>query len=173
MKKILLHICCGPCAISVIEKLKNQGYKVIGYFYNPNIQPKSEYLKRLKSLRKLAKIIFLKLKIAKYNTKDYTGKIKNFERPTRCFACYELRLEKTAQKAKTLGIKYFASTLLISPYQNLKKIRQIGQKLAQKYNLKFIDQDFVKDFRQSHQKAREFELYLQKYCGCLSSLVEK
>lgn len=173
MKRVLLHICCGSCAISVVEKLRADGFEPVGYFYNPNIQPKSEYLKRKKALGKISEILHFKIIEEKYNPKEHLEKTKDLEKPKRCFACYKLRLEKTAQKAKKLKIKYFTSTLLISPYQNLAKIRKISQNLASKYNLKFTDYDFIKDFRKGHQKTKDLGLYCQKYCGCLKSLKEK
>jgi len=40
---IALHICCGICAAGVVERLKSEGHRVHGFFYNPNIHPKDEY----------------------------------------------------------------------------------------------------------------------------------
>ena len=173
MKKILLHICCGPCAISVVEKLRAEDFEVTGFYYNPNIQPKKEFQKRLKAVRQLAKIINLPIMVAKYEAEEHLVANENLENPERCFACYKLRLEKTAQIAAAKNYKYFTTTLLVSPYQNLDKVRQIGGELAQKYHLEFIDRDFVSQFRQGHQKAHDLGLYCQKYCGCFYSLKNK
>ena len=43
---VLLHMCCGPCAVAVIERLLDEGHKVTGFFFNPNIHPLSEYMRR-------------------------------------------------------------------------------------------------------------------------------
>ncbi|MBU4421913.1 epoxyqueuosine reductase QueH [Candidatus Parcubacteria bacterium] len=51
MTKILLHICCGPCATHPATVL-SQEYEVIGYFYNPNIWPYEEWLKRYGAFKK-------------------------------------------------------------------------------------------------------------------------
>jgi len=44
--RILLHICCGPCAIMPLRVLAEEGHEAEGYFFNPNIQPRPEYMKR-------------------------------------------------------------------------------------------------------------------------------
>lgn len=44
--RLLLHICCGPCAIAVLERLLDAGHEVTGLFFNPNIQPLGEYMRR-------------------------------------------------------------------------------------------------------------------------------
>lgn len=41
----LLHSCCAPCAIAVIDELRN-AYALTVFFYNPNIYPEDEYLRR-------------------------------------------------------------------------------------------------------------------------------
>jgi len=130
-------------------------------------------LKRLAAAKKLAKILDFKMFKEKYQPAQHLRKTQNLAKPARCHACYKLRLDKTAQKAAELGIKYFTLTLLVSPYQDLVKIKQIGQVVAKKYDLNFIDFDFVKDFRAGRTKARQLSLYCQKYCGCLKSLKEK
>jgi predicted adenine nucleotide alpha hydrolase (AANH) superfamily ATPase len=47
--KGLVHICCAPDSIYFLEKLKNdyKDYEWIGFFYDPNIHPKTEYDLRL------------------------------------------------------------------------------------------------------------------------------
>ena len=37
--KILLHLCCGPCATFPVKFLRENNHKVEGYFYNLNIHP--------------------------------------------------------------------------------------------------------------------------------------
>ena len=43
--KLLLHSCCGPCSTQVIDFLKDY-FIITIYYYNPNIEPFHEYLKR-------------------------------------------------------------------------------------------------------------------------------
>ena len=44
-KKILLHSCCAPCSTAVIEKLSSE-FDITILYYNPNIYPEEEYIKR-------------------------------------------------------------------------------------------------------------------------------
>ena len=44
-KDLLLHSCCGPCSTEVINFLKDY-FNITVYYYNPNIEPYNEYLKR-------------------------------------------------------------------------------------------------------------------------------
>ena len=59
--KILLHICCGPCAIVPIRSLQRAEFEVMGYFYNPNIHPYMEYMKRRETLETYAASINLRV----------------------------------------------------------------------------------------------------------------
>jgi len=93
--------------------------------------------------------------------------------PERCSSCYELRLEKTAEQARSLGFEAFTTTLLISPYQDIKGIGSIGQTLADKYNVQFYFRDFRPYFRKAMALSGELGLYRQKYCGCIFSREER
>jgi hypothetical protein len=52
--KVLLHICCAPCAVYPLEVLEDEGSKVFGFFYNPNIHPYQEYRRRLETVEQFA-----------------------------------------------------------------------------------------------------------------------
>ena len=49
--KVLLHICCAPCANRPLASLQEQGHDVTGYWYNPNIHPFTEYRARRNTVR--------------------------------------------------------------------------------------------------------------------------
>lgn len=165
-EKILVHTCCGPCFLAVWPILKNN-YTIIAYFYNPNIFPEKEFLLRKKSFIKIAKKLKIKTIIEKYNQDDFDNAILNHKiKPERCELCWDLRILKTAQKANELKIEKFTTTLLSSIYQNTEKIINIGKKIADTNNLKFINPNFKKYFFQAQKKARIENLYIQKYCGC-------
>lgn len=53
--KLLLHVCCGPDATVPIMDLKDR-YDLLCFWYDPNIQPKEEYDKRLDAFRKVCEI---------------------------------------------------------------------------------------------------------------------
>lgn len=141
------------------------------YFYNPNIHPYQEYQRRLEGLRQLAEIRGLPVIVEPgYELEEFLGQIAaNPQLGIRCETCYRVRLTKTAQKAKELGFDAFCTTLLISPYQNRDLLCKIGNELAKKYQLTFIDEDFRPGFRQSQAMAKEYGLYRQGYCGCIYS----
>ncbi len=91
----------------------------------------------------------------------------------RCFFCYYNRLKKTAQKAKEKGFDYFTTTLLYSIYQNHELLKSLGEEFAQKYEVRFLYQDFRKYWKQGIEMSKEREMYRQAYCGCLYSEKER
>ncbi|MBW6431593.1 epoxyqueuosine reductase QueH [Patescibacteria group bacterium] len=171
MKKILLHICCGPCGTASVKRLKEEGHQVTGYYYNPNIHPEDEYERRLKEAKKLSKSSKISLIIDDYYPDEYFELVKGKESSPkeRCPECWALRLKKTAEKAKELNIKMIGSTLRISPYQDQIELLKIGQKIAKDYGLDFYDKDLVRCFHESVQISKSEEMYRQKYCGCVFS----
>ncbi|MFZ5650794.1 MAG: epoxyqueuosine reductase QueH [Bacillota bacterium] len=42
---MLLHTCCGPCAVYPLEVLRQEPGigELTGFFFNPNIQPYTEW----------------------------------------------------------------------------------------------------------------------------------
>ena len=169
MQDCLLHVCCAPCAIRCIEMLREEGIEPTGYWYNPNIHPYTEYRSRKTTLQEYAKTVNLPLIV-----NDNYG-LREFIESTypawdsRCETCYRLRLEETARRAAEEGFSSFSTTLLISPYQNHELIIKIAEEAAKKYGVSFLYRDFRPYFREGQQKARESELYMQKYCGCIFS----
>ncbi|MBU1867285.1 MAG: epoxyqueuosine reductase QueH, partial [Candidatus Margulisbacteria bacterium] len=58
MDRLLLNVCCAPCALPIIDYLINVEKRRLErfslYFYGPNIYPEAEYLKRLEEVRRIA-----------------------------------------------------------------------------------------------------------------------
>lgn len=172
---VLLHSCCAPCSSYVIEYLSNYFYITILY-YNPNISPYDEYLKRKMEQIKLINNMKTKYKVniidCDYDNDLYENAIKGYEmepeRGSRCSICFNLRLEKAAMIAKDNKYDYFATTLTLSPYKNSKLINEIGFKLENKYNIKYLASDFKKrnGYKRSIELSFEYNLYRQDYCGC-------
>jgi len=171
MKKILFHICCGPCATASIKKIQQDNYDVTGFYYNPNIYPEDEYNKRLAEAHKLAVSLKIDLIVPKYQPQEYFDAILGSEdnQKDRCPKCWELRLNRTAKKARELGIREIGTTLRISPYQNQALLLKIGKKIAEKNNLKFYTNELVSCFSESVILSKEQGMYRQKYCGCIYS----
>lgn len=171
---ILLHICCAPCTIFPIEELKKKGHTVEGFFYNPNIHPYSEYLRRKDTAEKYARQIGLNVISSDYNIENYFQHIAYNEAPdNRCPICWWLRLEKTAEFAKAKGFDAFTTTLLGSPYQDQDVIKSICASLAKKVGVKFYHEDFRTGFKKAHDLAKAKGMYCQNYCGCIFSEKER
>ena len=172
---ILLHSCCGPCSTHCIEQLRPY-FSVTILFYNPNITEEAEYEKRKASqlyyLQQFDDVAFLD---CDYNTAEFfkiaKGREMLKEGGARCYLCYDLRLDYTAQMAKQKGFAYFCSTLSVSPHKNSSWVNQLGAKLAEKYAVKWLPSDFKKQngYRASVALAQEHKLYRQNYCGCVYS----
>ena len=170
--KILLHACCAICSGDPISLLKDMGYEVIVYFYNPNIYPKEEYEKRLNAERILCEYMNCELIEGDYNPEEFYKAAKGLEQEPekgkRCDKCFELRLSKTADLAKQLNIKEFTTSIVISPHKNFEKLTRIGELTAQKYNLNYKAIDFKKQdgFLKTNNISKKLNLYRQNYCGC-------
>lgn len=176
MSKVLLHICCGVCAFWSIERLKQKGYEVEGYFYNPNIQPEPEYQKRKTAIITVSQNSGIIIHQAEYETKAWSKSCQKFpdepEGGIRCLICYQLRLSKTFQFAAANGFDLFTTTLTISPYKKSSDIFKIGKEIGADM---FLEEDFKKQdgFKKTSQLAKEHQLYRQDYCGCLYSKKSK
>lgn len=168
--KVLLHICCGPCAIYPVNSLREKGFQVEGFFYNPNIHPYSEYLKRKEAALEVSKRLSLKMDLHKYDLESFIKSVALVEDPSlRHGICWRLRLEETARRAAEQGIRSFTTTLLGSPYQDVAEIGRIGREIAEARNLGFHEENFRRGFAQAHKQSREWNIYHQNYCGCLYS----
>lgn len=174
--KILLHACCGICSAYPVSFLKDAGYEVVVYFYNPNIYPDVEYQKRLEAEKILCENSGVELIVEEYNQEEFFDYVKGFEtepeKGLRCDKCFELRLTKTANKAKELGIENFTTSIVISPHKNFQKLFTIGEEIASKTGLNFLAIDFKKKdgFLKTNKIANSLSLYRQNYCGCKFSM---
>jgi predicted adenine nucleotide alpha hydrolase (AANH) superfamily ATPase len=176
---LLLHTCCAPCCVSVLEFLKDI-FDITLYFYNPNITDEHEYLKRYNELCTYVNLRNYTIKIINglYSPeKDFFPHVKGLENEKegggRCFVCYNLRLEETARLANTMKFDYFSTVLSISPLKNSKIINELGEKLEKLYKVKFLYGDFKKKnrFLESIKISKEFDLYRQNFCGCCFSKI--
>ncbi len=174
---LLLHSCCGPCSSYVLTYL-NKYFTITVFYYNPNIYPSAEFIKRKNEQVKLINKLNLGIEFIEgiYEDDIYNNFIKGLEEEkeggNRCFRCYELRLEKTALLAKNKGFDYFSTTLSVSPYKNSDKLNEIGRKLEEKHNIKYLYADFKKKdgYKKSIVLSKEYNLYRQEYCGCKYSI---
>lgn len=176
-KKLLLHSCCGPCSTHCISVLCDE-YDVTVFYYNPNILPEEEYIKR-----KDEQIRF----INEFNIKsgndihfieyDYTPDVfhqlakgieEEPERSLRCCLCISHRLDVTARFCEINSFDLFTTTLTVSPHKDAEFINMYGVETAKKYDVTFLPCDFKKKdgYKHSIEMSKEYGLYRQNYCGC-------
>ena len=174
-KRILLHICCAPCATYPVERLWEEGFAVTGFWYNPNIHPWTEHERRRESVQKYAEAIGLPvIWYGKYEMPLYLRAVVGHERfGERCRICYRLRLEKVAQATAERGFDAFTTTLLISPHQDQALIREIGEEIATEHGVEFYFENFRRGWSERGRLTREHGLYRQQYCGCIYSEWER
>jgi hypothetical protein len=170
-KRMLLHICCAPCATYTVQRLRDLAFEVTGLWYNPNVHPFSEHERRRETLAGYAARIDLPmLWEAGYDLVDFMQRIHQHETDgTRCKRCYHMRLEQTAAVAAREQFDAFTTTLLISPYQDQETIRLLGTKAGQEHDVPFFFENFRRGWADHYQMVRDYSLYSQRYCGCLYS----
>ena len=174
--RLLLHSCCGPCSSSVLELLTKY-FDIDVYYYNPNIYPESEFIKRSNTQEKLLK----ELKNIRFINGDYnydlfkkriSGLELEKEGGLRCRECISMRMEEASRYAKENNYDFFTTTLSVSPHKNSKMINEIGYDLEKKYNIPYLYSDFKKKdgYKRSIVLSKEYGLYRQDYCGCQYSI---
>jgi len=173
LKKVLLHICCGPCTIYPLKQLRNEHMHVHGFFYNPNIHPYTEHTRRLKTLEQYAKVSLLPLTINNsYELEDFLKGALSYGK-NRCIFCYRTRLEKAFQEAVEIDADAVTTTLLYSKYQRHEDIRTICEEFSKQYGVDFIYRDFRIGWREGIEESINLNMYRQNYCGCILSEKER
>jgi predicted adenine nucleotide alpha hydrolase (AANH) superfamily ATPase len=176
---LLLHSCCGPCSTAVVERLAAR-YRLVIFFYNPNIAGREEYERR-----KAAQLDFIEQynrSADKWDSLDFIEGAYEpalFEEAARAFAdepeggarcrvCFRLRLEKAAETAALHGADAFATTLTVSPHKDYDTITQIGAQIGLRYRIHYLAEDFKKKdgYRRSVELSKRYGLYRQSSCGC-------
>lgn len=180
--KLLLHACCAPCSSYVLEYLSKY-FEITILYYNPNIYPETEYIRRKEELEKFLTefkcINKVKLVEMNYDQKEYYKAIKGLEtlgeKSKRCYNCYKFRMKKACIYAKENNFDYFTTTLSISPYKISSWINEIGEELEKEYDIKYLYADFKKKngYKRSLELSKEYDLYRQEYCGCVYSKEER
>jgi len=173
---LLLHACCAPCASHELTFLPD-AFDVTVFYYNPNITEDAEREKRYVELSRLIEEMCPQVGLIEgaADKEKFLAAVKGLESAPegglRCAKCFALRLEETAKRAAEEGFEYFATTLTLSPLKNPMLINEIGQKMAEKYGVKYLASDFKKDggYQHSIELSKQYDLYRQNYCGCVFS----
>ncbi len=171
---LALHVCCGPCASAVLERLASD-WRVTAVWHNPNIQPAAEYARRLEGMRTVAERSGVPLAELECDVERWhelcKGLMEEPEGGRRCDVCFRMRLERTAMWASEHGVETIATTLTISPHKTAERINTIGREVARQYGLEWLGEDFKKrgGFQRSVELSKEWGIYRQTWCGCLAA----
>ena len=134
---LLIHICCSVDSHFFLQKIQEDfpDEKLIGFFYDPNIHPYSEYKLRLLDVQYSCKKLGIELIEGNYDLESWLKIVQGLEQEPekgdRCTVCFDRRLTVSVKKAKELGHNSFTTTLLISPKKSQEKLEIIGQKLEE------------------------------------------
>jgi len=178
---MLVHICCAVDSHYYLQKLQKlyPGEKLIGFFYDPNIHPYSEYQLRLLDVQRSCKMLGVELIEGEYDYEGWIEAVRGYEdepeKGERCDICFDNRLETTANEAAKIGEKSITTTLLTSPKKSIEQLTAVGDVIEKNYGVKFIAPDFRKDGGTHEQfaLAKEDKLYHQDYCGCIYALTKQ
>lgn len=175
---MLVHICCSVDSHYFLKKLQEEypQEKLVGFFYDPNIHPYSEYYLRLLDVKRSCKMLNIDLIEGDYDVENWLNAVRGLEhepeKGSRCSVCFDRRFEVSAQKAAEIGESSFTSTLLTSPKKSIKQLQTSGDALAQREGISFVAPDYRKASGTEEQNilAKEDALYRQDYCGCMFGL---
>ncbi|MBD3246547.1 MAG: recombinase [Candidatus Omnitrophica bacterium] len=166
---VVLHVCCGVCLFSPVQRLREQKYHVTGLFCNPNIHPLQEYERRYAAASLMAEKISLPLIKTREDRRTWRSLCEPYandpEGGTRCGMCYHVRLRAAYAHMLTGGYDFFTTTLTVSPHKGSERVFEAGQRIGGE---RFLKIDFKKQngFKKTMDAAREYALYRQNYCGC-------
>lgn len=175
---VLLHICCAPDASYGVPAMQEH-FRVTGFFFNPNIHPGDEYERRLLATRQLRDFLPFALTVAGGGESEWEEAVRGLEgepeKGRRCQACIRVRLGRTAEEAKRLGIPSFCTVLTVSPRKDAAMVNRVGREEGERAGVLFIEADMKKNdgFRKSVEISKKLGIYRQDYCGCPPSLEEK
>lgn len=178
---IVLHICCAVDAAYYIKRMREEfkDEKIIGYFYDPNIHPKEEYDLRLLETKRVCKELNIELIEGPYEVESWMDYVKGYEdepeRQKRCELCFDFRLYKSFEFAKSLNANKVSTALLMSPKKDLNQLKKVGEEIAKKFDMEFIFRDYRKNggSKELLEFSKALEIYHQDYCGCVYALVKQ
>lgn len=179
--RVLVHICCSVDSHYFLSELQKAypDKRFVGYFYNPNIHPRSEYDLRLLDVQRSCKMLDIELIEGEYELEEWLCGVKGLEdepeKGARCVNCFDIRLQKTAKVALQNKIPTFSSTLLSSPMKEQQILFAEGDRIAEAYGLSFLKIDVRSKggTQKQSELANKDRLYKQNYCGCQFALLKQ
>ncbi len=172
--RTLLHTCCAPCLVHPFADLSGDDHDVTAFFYNPNIHPHAEYLRRLDAFTTYTADNSIPA-IVETDPDGLTRWLRAvvFREPHRCSLCFTLRLERTAELARDRGFDAFSTTLLYSRFQRHDLLKEVAEAVSDRYSIPLAYRDWRTGWNQGVKIYRKTGLYRQKYCGCIFSEKER
>ena len=174
--RVLLHSCCAPCSLDILQRMRALGLEVVIFFYNPNIHPKREYETRKNENKRLADHLNIPFVDQDYDVQNWFANTKGLEqepeRGARCSVCFDMRLARAAHYAHAQGFSLLTSSLAASRWKDQKQVFHAGLCAVQGLKpLQYWTYDWRKNKNESQIKVftQDFPLYRQKYCGCVYS----
>ncbi len=172
--KILLHTCCAPCLVYPLNDLRSEGHEVTSVFFNPNIHPYTEYLRRLDAFN-----TYTQNNSVDVLTDDINDGMEEWLREVvyreaqKCKICFNFRLAKVAKLAAMKGFDAFSSTLFYSRFQKHDLLKETCEAISQNVGVAFVYKDWRTGWNEGVKVYRKLGLYRQKYCGCVYSEKER
>lgn len=175
---MLVHICCSVDSHYFLSELKKiyPDEKMVGFFYNPNIHPRSEHDLRLLDVKRSCEMLGVELIEGKYDDDVWSKEVRGLEdepeKGARCNVCFDVRLIESAKLALELGEKVFTTTLLSSPMKTQDILFSQGGKIAKDFGLEFVKIDVRNQggTQRQNELSKKDNLYRQNYCGCKFAL---
>jgi predicted adenine nucleotide alpha hydrolase (AANH) superfamily ATPase len=170
-ESVLVHICCAPDACYGMPAMQER-FRVTGFFFNPNLHPGEEHARRLQATRQVQEHFPFALEVEEGGEKEWEDAVRGLEgepeKGRRCEACIRLRLRRTAEKAKSMGISAFCTVLTVSPKKDAAMVNRIGREEGKRAGILFIEADMKKNngFLNSINLSKLIGIYRQNYCGC-------
>lgn len=171
-EKILLLSCCAPCSCAVIKTLAAQQKNFAVAFYNPNIRPYAEYVKRRDENKRVCEIYGVDFIELEYDNERWRGLTKGLEnepeRGKRCSVCFYMRLKRVMEYASANGFTAVASVLGVSRWKNLAQVNEAAYQASAASGIPYVEIEGRKHGMQEMRLAliKELNLYNQNYCGC-------
>jgi len=176
---MLVHLCCSVDAGYFLKKLKEDfpAETIVGFFYDPNIQPYNEYLLRMRDTKRTCAKLGIEMIEGDYNYEYWLSRVSGYEnepeKGVRCSICFDVSLEETAKVAKKLGHKKISTSLLMSPMKSHEQLANVGKMIKRIYDIDFIVKEYAKGggHQKQQEMAKENQVYRQDYCGCIFGLI--
>ena len=168
--KLVLVSCCAPCSAGAIKQLVDGDIAGIDdfivLFYNPNIFPNDEYLKRMNEQIRYCEELGVKYAVGDWDHEAWKDAMRGLEtepeRGRRCDACFAYRFAYAREFAIKNGYDAVASVFGVSKHKDQNQVDGAAKRALGE--IKYIPIRWDENLRQSINRASSF--YRQNYCGC-------